>query len=143
MNFKKPTQEDFDYVAAHAFEGAVKNYPYQQVPDDNCYAIEFDGVLVGVGGMVLHWEGMAEFWLILTDQCRKDGVYGILALSAIKEKVDYLIETNNIIRAQATVRTDFPEAVKMIEYLGFKDEGLMEYYAPDGHDVFRYARITR
>jgi RimJ/RimL family protein N-acetyltransferase len=141
MEFRNPTQADFDYVAANAYEGAVKNYPYQQVPDGNCYAIEFDGLLVGVGGMVLHWEGMAEFWLILTDQCRKDGVYGILALSAIKEKVEYLIESNNIIRAQATVRTDFPEAVKMIEYLGFKNEGLMKHYAPDGHDVIRYARL--
>jgi RimJ/RimL family protein N-acetyltransferase len=143
MNFNKPTQQDFDYVVENAYEGAVKNYPYQRVPDDNCYAIEFGGLLVGVGGMVLHWEGMAEFWLILTEQCRKNDIYGILALSAIKEKVEYLIKTNNIKRAQATVRTNFPEAVKMIEYLGFKNEGVMEHYCPDGHDVFRFAKVIK
>lgn len=141
MKFRKPTQEDFDYAVANAYEGAVKNYPYQRVPDDNCYAIEYGGELVGVGGIVLHWPGVAEFWLILTEQCSKDGIHAVMALSAIKEKVEYLIETNNIKRAQATVRTDFPEAIKMIEYLGFKCEGLMECYCPDGHDVFRYARI--
>lgn len=42
MNFKKPTQADFDYVSAHAFEGAVKNYPYQQVPDDKWYEVSIE-----------------------------------------------------------------------------------------------------
>lgn len=141
MIFRKTTQEDLDYVRANPFEGAIKGYPYMEVPD-NCWTAIFQDMIVGVGGLIIHWEGVAEVWLMLTADCEKDGFHGVIALAAIKDKMEELIRDNNIRRAQATVRTDFPQAVKMIEYFGFRCEGLMEQYCPDGGDAYRYARIT-
>ena len=143
MQFRETTQEDLDYVSQNPFEGAVKNYPYQEVPDSNTYTAIFEGLIVGVGGLVIHWEGVAEVWLMLTDNCKKDGFHGVIALTAIKDKMEELIKINNIRRAQATVRIDFPQAIKMIEFFGFKNEtpNAMEQYCPDKGDAYRYSRI--
>ena len=141
MEFKETTQEDLDFVRANPYEGAVKDYPYMEAPDANTMTIVFEGQIVGVGGLFVHWEGVGTLWLILTADCKKNGLYGILALSAIKDKVDELLRDNNIVRAQAAIRTDFPEAIKMIQFLGFSKECLSEKYFPDRSDAYRYSRI--
>lgn len=143
MIFRETTQEDLDFVRQNPFEGAVKDYPYMEVPNEYCFTAIFEGHIVGVGGLVIHWKGVAEVWLILTADCEKKGLHGLVALHAIRDKMEELLEVNNIRRAQATVRTDFPQAIKMIEFFGFEREGLLRQYCPDGADAFRYARIKR
>ena len=141
MNFRKSTQEDLDFVKANPYEAAVKGYPYMEVPDDNTITTIYEGHVVAVGGLVVYWEGVGLFWLMLTADCKKWGFHGVLALDAIKDKVEYLIEKNNLRRAQATVKPDFPEAIKMIEFLGFKRDCLMECYCPDGSDSYLYSKV--
>ena len=141
MEFRRATQEDLEYVKSNPFEGAVKDYPYMEVPDDNTYAVIFEGKLVAVGGVQIKWQGVGLFWLILTADCKKDGFYGVLALSAVKQKTDHLIEKNGLWHAQATVRPNFLEAIKMIEFLGFKRKCLMEKYCPDGGDSYLYIKV--
>lgn len=141
MQFRKTTQEDLDFVRQNPFEGAVKNYPYMQIPKENCYTIIFEGHIVGVGGLIILWEGVGELWLMLTADCKKHGLYGLIALSAIKDKIEELIENNNIRRAQAVIRTDFPQAIKMIEFFGFEREGLLKQYCPDKGDIYMYGRL--
>ncbi len=141
MKFRKATQEDLDYVRANPFEGAVKDYPYMEVPDKNTITTIYEGKIVAVGGVQVSWEGVGTFWLILRDDAKKHGFHGVLALSAIKQKVEYLIDKNELWRAQATVRPGFKEAITMIEWLGFKREGLMKKYCPDGGDTYLYAKV--
>lgn len=78
---------------------------------------------------------------MLTKDSRKHGVYGLLAYMAIREKVEELIETNKLWRAQATVRVELSQAIKMVEALGFEREGLLKQYCPDKGNVYIYARI--
>ena len=141
MEFRQATQEDFIYVKNNPYEGAVKDYPHAEVPDENTYAVIFEGNLVAVGGVQVKWKGVGLMWLILTADCKKHGIYGVLALSAIKQKTDYLMEKNGLWHAQATVSPDFPEAIKMIEFLGFKRKCLMEKYFPDGCDSYLYTKV--
>jgi len=122
MKFRETIQEDLDFVRANPFEGAIKNYPYLEAPTENCVTIIFEDKIVGVGGVNVLWKGVGEVWLMLTANCKKEGLYGIIALSAIKDKMEELIESNNLWRAQATTRTDFPQAIKMIEFFGFERE---------------------
>lgn len=132
---------DIDYVKANPLEDAVKVYPNMNVDPKTSYTALLDGVIVAVGGASIMWEGVWEFWLIMTKDSKRNGVYGIIALEAIKKKIDEIIEDNNIIRAQAVVRLDFPKGIKMLEALGFHLEGYMKKYTPDFCDVYRYARI--
>lgn len=141
MNFRPATQEDLDYVKANPFEGAVKDYPYMEVPDDNTYAVMYEGVLVAVGGLQVLWEGRGSFWLILTADCKKDGIHGWRALCAIRDKIEELAHKNNLHRAEAAIRTDFSRAIAMIEALGFKRECLMRQYWPDKTDGYLYAKV--
>lgn len=140
MIFRQATQEDLAFVRENPFEGAIKDYPYMDMPDENCYTAIFESEIVAVGGLVMRWEGVGLLWLMLTDKCKKNGVYGIIALDAIRRKMNELIKENNLWRAEATVRTDFPQAIKMTEYFGFKREGLMKWYCPDKGSAYLYAR---
>ena len=143
MIFRPATQEDLDFVRQNPVEDAVKNYPYLGVPDDNTYAVEYEGSLVAVGGLYVRWEGVGLLWLILTADSAKDGLHGLRALCAIKEKTDELIAKNNLWRAEAIIRVEFDKAIKMIEFLGFQREAMLEKYMPDKTDAYLYKRIIR
>ena len=129
------------FVRQDPFEGAVKNYPYMEIPDENSFTGIFENEIVGVGGCQIKWEGVGLLWLMLTADCRKSDVFGIIALHAIRNKMNELIEKNNLWRAEATVRIDFPKAIKMIEFFGFQREGLMRMYCPDKGSVYLYSKI--
>jgi len=141
MIFRKATQADLDYVRSCPYEGPVKDFPYLECPDDNTITGIINNKIVGVAGVIILWEGVGLFWLILANDCKKNGFFGIMAISAIKSVFDELVEQNNLRRAQATVRPDFPEAIKMIEFLGFEWEGLLKQYFPDKTDAFMYGKI--
>ena len=141
MFFRQATQEDLAFVRQNPFEDAVKGYPYMECPDENTYTVIYESKIVAVGGMQLEWEGVGLFWLMLTTDCKKYGLHGLFALDAIREKTEYLIKENNLWRAYAVVRTDFPQAIKMMKFLGFKRESTLEKYMPDKTDGFMYVRI--
>ena len=141
MIHRKATQSDLDYVRSNPFEGAVKHYPYSEVPDENCYAVERDGELIGVYGLQVKWQGTGLLWLMLTNHCKKDGREAVLGLLEIRKRIDFMIADTKVWRAEASVRVDFPKAIKMLEFLGFKREGLMRCYCPDKSDSFLYSRI--
>lgn len=141
MEFRKANQEDLAFVRQNPFEGAIKNYPYMEVPDENTYCVIYDSAIVAVGGLYVRWEGVGLLWLMLTAECKKDGIHGYRALYAIREKMEHLIKVNSLHRAEAYVRDDFPQAIKMIEAFGFKREGLMVQQCPDRGNAFLYARL--
>lgn len=141
MIFRPATQADLAFVRLNPYEDAVKNYPFMEVPDDNTYTIIFENAIVAVGGLQMKWPGVGLLWLILTADCKKNGIYGMIALNAIQNKMNELIEKNNLWRAEAAIRTDFPAAIKMITSFGFQREGTMRKYTPDKSDVFLYSRI--
>lgn len=134
-------QEDLKYVRKNPLEDAVKGYPDMPIDYKTSYTALWDGVIVGAGGASMMWKGVWEFWIILTKNSKRGGIYGITALEAIRRKIDEIIEENDIVRAQATVRLDFPKGIRMLEALGFEREGLLRRYTPDGASVYRYAKV--
>jgi len=142
MEFRKATQEDLAYVRQNPYEGAIKNYPYMEVPDENTYCVIYDSAIVAVGGVQVPWEGRGQFWLILTAECKKFGIHGLRALYAIREKIEELVEKNGLWRAEAAIRTDFPRAIAMIEALGFKRQCLAKQYWPDKTDAYLYYKAV-
>lgn len=140
MEFRPATQEDLDFVRANPFEDAVKYYPYKKVPDDNCYTGIHESVILGIFGVQVRWEGVGLFWMLMVDDF-KSYINATRALLIINRKVDYLIKKNNLHRAEAAIRTDFPIAIKMVESLGFEREGLMRQYFPDKSDGYLYSKV--
>jgi len=141
MEFRKATQADLDYVRLNPFEDAVKDYPYMQIPDENCYTGIFEGKIVGVGGLNKWREGVGLLWLMLAKDFKKAGSHS--TLHAIKDHIELLIQKNNLWRAEAHIRVDFPQAIKMVEFLGFQREGTMRLFFPDKTDGYLYSRIIK
>jgi hypothetical protein len=139
MEFRESTDEDLAYVRANPLEDMVKGVK-STLPEHTFTAI-FESQIVGIGGICVLWDGVAWAWVTLTKDCKKRGMHGIIALAAIRDKMELLLEENNIRRVQCTVRTDFDAAIKMVEHFGFKMECCMEGYWPDGTDAFLYSRI--
>ena len=140
IEIRKLQDGDLEYVRANPFEEAVKTYPRIPIAPDS-YTCIFDGEIVAVGGIIDYWEDVGEVWLILTKQARKEGIFGLIAFTAIEKKMNELITEHKLRRVQAEVRADFPQAIKMIEAFGFEYEGTKRKYTPDKCDMRMYARL--
>ena len=64
MEFRPVTPEDLAFVRQNPFEGAVKEYPHMEVTDDNNFTAIYEGIVVGVGGVHIKWDGVGLFWLM-------------------------------------------------------------------------------
>lgn len=137
IKIRDATQEDLDYLKQNPIEGAVKNYPKLELNGSAKTAI-VDGEIVGVGGVVVYWTGVGEAWIILSNKAKEFKVEIIMCINRIMEQ---MIFENRLRRLQVTVRTDFPQAKKLVEALGFECEGLMKKYLPDGTDCWIYALV--
>jgi len=142
MIIRNLEEGDLEYVRQNPLENAVKNYP-KMIPTPPAFTAIFEDRIVGIGGLLVLWDNVGEMWLMLTADCKREGIFGIIAFEAIKNKVDELIREHKMRRVQCTVRVDFPKARKMVEALGFKLEGIMRKYCPDSCDVWLFARITQ
>ena len=139
MELRPTTQSDINLVRSQPFDDRVKTYPCM-TPMGDCVTGVHHGLIWGVGGVVVHYEGMGEFWLMLIKDFKRD-INGSSILRDIMFFVEDKIEEHGLFRAQAVIRTDFKAAIKMIEFLGFEREGLMKQYLPGQADAYMYSRI--
>ena len=108
-------------------------------PDLSFSGIE-NGYLIACGGIMPIWEGVAECWFFGGELLRSR------KLSVVKTLVSTLAEMvreQNIRRLQAVVHCEWDEAQRFVEFLKFKQEGLLEGYGPDGSDHYMYSRIIK
>lgn len=106
-----------------------------------CYGFAvMDGdVVVAILGLTVLHDGVAQNWAIISAEVKKHPVaFPRLALRALETMVQDL----GLRRVQMTVRNDFPRGVAFAQWLGFKYEGTLRKYGPDGSDYFMYARVV-
>ncbi len=95
---------------------------------------------VAAYGMVSLWEGNASIWALLSEEAKDN--YGITMTRRIREMLESMIDTLELVRVQATARCDHKEARDWLEHFGFHVEGTMEAYGPeDQADYYMMARI--
>ena len=136
IEIRQYQEGDIDSVRRDPLEQAVKSYPDMH-PQDYTLTALMDGEVIGVGGIVMLWEGVAEGWILLAEEVLD---FKVATYKCLVRMVDKAIKDNNLRRLEAVIRTDFPQAVKMAERLGFNREGKKIGYCPDGQDVWIYAR---
>lgn len=88
--------------------------------------------LVGCGGVVPYWTGVAEAWTLLAPTY--EGGDLMTAVRVIRARLAGLPYR----RIQADVKA---EHMQWPRVLGFELESRMEKYGPDGADYYRYVRI--
>ena len=104
--------------------------------------LSFTGIIgkkpIFAAGMKMLWQGVAEGWVIATQDVWN---HPLSVARAIKKDFAKVAKKYNIKRVQTAVRSDFDKGIRFAEWLGLENEGLMKHYGFDSSHQYRYARI--
>lgn len=135
MNFRETTQQDLDFVADHSISRGIQKRCPEQI--DYCFTLEHEDNPLAIGGFRLINSTTAWCWIDLSDKAPSHlrATYRV-----IKEWIDVFTQEHGIRRLQAYVETDFKEAIRMVQHLGFQWESNMRNFMGD-KDAFMYVKI--
>ncbi len=89
-------------------------------------------------GSMKVWNGVEEMWCLLEERARK---YRFAMTRIAIAYRDYRTIAANLHRLQLTVRCSDQRAFRWASAIGFKLEGQMRRYGPDGSDFYLMSRI--
>ncbi len=122
----KMSKDDFTALAhMHA------NHPATTALDDN-------GKVIACFGITPMWRGVVFIWSALgPDTAEK---YGMTLYRGTVSFINELLKRYH--RIQCEVISTNKTSVRFIKRFGFKREGCMKKYTPDGQDCYLYARVS-
>jgi RimJ/RimL family protein N-acetyltransferase len=101
------------------------------------YTLEADSSVVGVIGCAPIWPGVGEGFTLLNDRIYD---YPKEVTQATREMIQVMFDGLRLHRMQCHVKADYEAGHKWAKGLGFKREGLMKKYLPNGEDAYMYGR---
>jgi len=96
-----------------------------------------DEGIVACGGIVPLWRGVGEGWAITSELLAQ---YRLSFAKATLRYMGQVIEELKLERIQAVVMEGHIESMKWLEWMGFKQEGMMRKYIGGGNYI-RYAWV--
>lgn len=93
-----------------------------------------DGKPIACLGQVTLWEGNAEVWSVFASDIGE-------RMTSILRATKRLIDQECPRRVQAYVDAEFPDGITWMFHLGFKVEGKLARYFPNGNDAFLFAKV--
>ena len=96
--------------------------------------------VLGIGGIAMLWRGVGEAWVIASPEVQQNP---IIFHRTIKKMLHIISDNMKLHRVQAAVMESFERGHKWIKLFGFKEEGKMEGYGPNGENFIRYARTRK
>ena len=96
--------------------------------------VRVNGTILGAGGYVIPWPGRAEAWILTTPGVP---LFPKLVFSLVKHYLS-MASSFGFRRVETTVPVQHDVAIRWLERLGFKREGVMQYYGPNEQDCYRY-----
>jgi len=97
----------------------------------------YEEVISILGGSIV-WPGVMYAWALISEDVKK---VPLSFHKAVKSVIEVYAGKEELYRMQLDVKSDYSSGCKWVESLGFKKEGLMRKYGPDGSDYNLYARI--
>lgn len=99
-------------------------------------AVGEDGTVHAIAGLIHHWPGRSVAWAFV-------GFDAGPHLLTITREIRKFLATCGIRRVEASVRADFPAAIRWMAMLGFERETPepMRGYDPSGFPCYLYARV--
>jgi len=124
-------KENFDTIPNYI--ELLKQYGHD---DLSCTAM-VDGKVACCFGVVKHWPGLAEGWMMTTDKVSTNPIS--LTRGAIRyfDKIAIILKLK---RLQLVVDCNNSFAINWANALKFTPEGVMHNYGPTGNDYVMYAR---
>jgi RimJ/RimL family protein N-acetyltransferase len=102
------------------------------------YTLLVDDHILGCGGVAIQQWHKAEGWLLLSGLAKH---YPKILFRTVKTKLAAIAEEYRLKRVQGFVRPDFAPGIHFLEHLGFRHEGRLEAFGPNGEDYLIFARI--
>jgi hypothetical protein len=94
--------------------------------------------VLAMSGLSLLWAGVGQLWM---RTCLNAHKYPVAIVKSTRRYLAGLESTLGLRRIQATVRADSVINRRFVEFLGFRTEGTMRGFGPDGSDYILYARV--
>ena len=137
ISIRVMTKEDLDAVLENPLDPDVK-VCVGNIPTQPALTAYIDNTVLAVGGVNWFWDGVGEAWVIYS----KNIATHKWAIGRATHRIfKILLNQYQWRRVQAVVRTDWKEAVRMVENFGFHREGRMRRYCPNGDDVYMYGMV--
>lgn len=96
-----------------------------------------DTGIIACGGILPLWRRVGEAWMVTSSMVEK---HPLLVIRKLLKAFLEIIENYRFERVQTTIDVENEKSIKLAEWLGFKNEGLMKKYI-GGRDFYRYAWI--
>lgn len=98
-----------------------------------------DGNIGCICGVSPVWAGVMDVWTIITTKIELLPLSYVRCILRLLENwmIDYQVH-----RVGMTARTDDKAVHKWARVLGFKEEGILRKYGPDGSDYTIYGRVS-
>ena len=120
MKFREAILSDLEFVADHTISRGCFN----ELPNviDHVYALEHEGVVLGIGGLKILNPHTAWCWMDWTEYS-KGHIY--TGYRIVSEWLDIAIKEFGLTRIMAAIEPDFNTAIRTVEHLGFHLESEM------------------
>jgi hypothetical protein len=109
-------------------------YANRLVVSGPAFSAIHNGEVLACAGLIPQWEGRAIAWALVAAEA---GPHFVRIHKAVKR----FLELQKIRRIETWVYPTFEPAHRWMRLLGFKLEGRMTAYGPDGSDGDLYARL--
>ena len=96
-----------------------------------------DNKIIGICGITRLTDYLGEGWAYFSEDIAK------APMAVIKAIKNFLNKQKHIRRIQCTVDVYNYKAIKFAKALGFKPEGILQAYGPEGHDHMMFTIIHR
>ena len=100
-----------------------------------------EGLLVSAG-LVPVWKGLADGWSIVSHRLRQHPEKREI-LANIRYSLVEMARIFQYRRVQVDVKKDFREGHAFVKLLGFRPEGDMEQYGPQGETMTKYVWLMK
>lgn len=135
--------EDYMTIKRRHFDSLTfLNFPNPKLIAENltkgpAFTAFNDGEIVACGGIMPFWKEVGEAWVITSPLVSQ---YPLFFAKTVWRKLRDLIKSMNLERVQTMVDAENIISQRWVERMNFKNEGLMRKYL-GGRDYIRYALI--
>lgn len=98
-----------------------------------------DVPIASAGVEILH-EGVGEMWGMFSTDV---DAFVMPLCRILREVVKKIIEVNRLHRLQCHVRTDFWRGLRLVQFLGFEEEGIARMYTPHKYDCYLFSMVSK
>ena len=103
------------------------------------FTIHDDDTIIAIGGIYALWRGVGASYFIASNKLLE---YPFFVAKKTKIEFHRIIKERDYHRVQSPVRTDNPQAIRFVEWLGMSRESLMKELGENKENFYMYVLLS-